>query len=72
MKHLSPFRSAKMFLNLQICMMSNVSPKHIEGTPMGTFDRPCAPSLRLDQNFKMADDEDRFMWIDLWLARAQK
>ena len=31
--------------------------KHVESTPLGPFNRPCAPSPTLDQNVKMANDE---------------
>ena len=31
---------------------------NLKGTPLGLFDRPCAPSPTSDQNYNMADDEE--------------
>ena len=47
------------------CLVVKPLSKHIEDTPLGPLDRPCSPSQRSDQNFKMAEMKriavERFM-----------
>ena len=59
-KNVSDFDQKHNTTNLcgEQCFALKPSSKHAEGTPVGPFDRLCAPSPPSDKNFKMADNEE--------------
>ena len=41
-------------------MFSSLPMKHVEGTPLGPFGRPCGLFLASDQNLNLTDDKEGF------------